>query len=142
LSNALNKDGVNRIIDANINRLKEGLRVTEEIARFILDSRALTAELKDVRQSVTRLAGRLPGGNRQLIKSRKAGEDIGRKIYGSELKRKGLPDILFANLQRAKESVRVLEEFTKLLDTKTAVKFKEIRYRIYTIEKKIASKAL
>jgi len=37
---------VGRIIDANLNRVKEGLRVCEEITRFILDNHKFTLNLK------------------------------------------------------------------------------------------------
>jgi len=43
-------------------------------------------------------------------------------------------------MQRVKESARVLEEFSKLIDRKVSVGFKNIRYGIYEIEKKIAGK--
>ncbi len=37
-----------RIIDANLNRASEGLRVIEDGVRFILDDRSFTEELKEV----------------------------------------------------------------------------------------------
>ena len=39
-----------RIIDANLNRTAEGLRVLEDIARFVLDDAALSRQLKIMRQ--------------------------------------------------------------------------------------------
>lgn len=129
---------VKRILDANINRLKEGIRVCEEICRFALKSPAATQELKRLRHAVDRSIKRLP--LKGLIRARDSGKDIGRRIYANELKRNSLSDILFANIQRAKESLRVLEEFTKLVDKKAAVEFKEIRYFLYATEKKIAGK--
>ncbi|MFH0855180.1 MAG: thiamine-phosphate pyrophosphorylase [Candidatus Omnitrophota bacterium] len=129
----------NRVIDANINRLKEGLRVCEEITRFILNNRGLTLELKKLRHeidSVTRgLAPRI-----LLLKERMPGADVGRSLRGNELKRGSLKDVFFANIQRVKESTRVLEEFSKLINVNSALKFKRIRYKIYEIEKKTAEK--
>ena len=49
--------GFNRIIDANLNRSREGLRVCEEVARFHLSSPQLTRELKSVRHAVNALQG-------------------------------------------------------------------------------------
>ena len=126
-----------RVIDANINRAKEGLRVCEEITRFILDNRALTAEFKRIRHKSDAILKYLPG-NTELFKERKSEFDVGRKIYANELKRENYQDIFFANIQRVKESVRVLEEFTKLINKGTAVKFKELRYDIYALEKRVA----
>jgi thiamine-phosphate pyrophosphorylase len=132
--------GVNRIIDANINRAKEGLRVCEEITRFVLDNRAMTCELKNIRHEIDAAVKELPGSFQKRLEARRSSEDVGREIYANELKRKNLGDIFFANMQRAKESVRVLEEFTKLINTRSAVKFKRIRYEIYSIEKKVVGK--
>lgn len=129
-----------RIIDANINRSKEGLRVCEEVARFILDSRALTQELKKVRHKISALSGRLPGSLSDLLEVRNSRKDVGIRIYVNELERQDPRDIFFANMQRVKESVRVLEEFSKLSDKKLAVEFKNIRYGIYDIEKKAAKR--
>jgi thiamine-phosphate pyrophosphorylase len=131
---------INRILDANINRLKEGLRVCEEIARFILNSRSLTSELKSLRHRVDSLTHRLPR-NLKLLKARNSLEDIGRNIHHpNELKRKNYTDIFLANMQRIKESIRVLEEFSKLIDTDIALQFKKIRYSAYELEKKILRK--
>jgi thiamine-phosphate pyrophosphorylase len=132
-------NAINRIIDANINRSKEGLRVCEEITRFILDNRNLTSDFKQIRHRIDRLVKRL-ATNINIIRERKSLQDVGRKIYINELKRKSLQDVFFANIQRVKESIRVLEEFSKLKNIHIAIKFKEIRYDIYEIEKKVAQK--
>lgn len=131
--------GVGRIIDANINRLKEGLRVCEEICRFILISRGLTADIKKIRHKVDALFRELLP-SLKFIQERDALKDIGKNIYINELKRKDSRDIFFANIQRAKESTRVLEEFSKLLRKETAIKFKDIRYVLYEIEQRAAKK--
>lgn len=128
-----------RIIDANINRLKEGLRVCEEITRFILDSRQLTEELKRARHKIDLIIKLLPQ-KAVLLKERESSKDVGRQIYANELKRKNCQDVFFANIQRVKESTRVLEEFSKLIDRKISVGFKNVRYGIYELEKKIAKK--
>jgi len=128
---------IDRIIDANINRAKEGLRVCEEIVRFILNERTLTSEIKKIRHEIEGIVKNLPQA-KNLLKSRNALSDVGRDVYADELKRRNLGDIFFANIQRAKESVRVLEEFSKLINITLAIRFKRLRYRIYQIEKKIA----
>jgi thiamine-phosphate pyrophosphorylase len=131
---------INRIIDANINRAKEGLRVCEEITRFILNNRALTSEFKNIRHKIDTVVRGLPGSFLDRLEARISDRDVGQKIYGKELKRKSLADIFLANMQRVKESIRVLEEFTKLINSKCAVKFKKIRYAVYEIEKKAVKK--
>lgn len=135
-----NKQGIERILDANINRLKEGLRVCEEIFRFILDDRRLTGELKSARHSVDLLALRLNRGG-SLMRSRFSGGDVGRTLSAcGEFSRGSCRDIFCANIQRVKESLRVLEEFSKLKDARAAAGFKKARYRVYEIEKRAVLK--
>lgn len=136
-----NTDKIYRIIDANINRAKEGLRVCEEIARFILNNKEITAQLKSARHKIDNAAGALPK-TIDLIRHRNIRADAGKNINTGELNRNNLSDIYFANMQRAKESIRALEEFSKLINTKAAVEFKKIRYFIYEIEKKAAKKVV
>jgi thiamine-phosphate pyrophosphorylase len=128
-----------RVIDANTNRAKERLRVCEEISRFVLNSPGLTLSLKRIRHRIGPLTARL-AGRQSLFAARRAFCDAGKKIYVNELKRESLADIFFANIQRVKESVRVLEEFAKLRDKSAAVNFKKIRYEVYELEKKILPK--
>ncbi len=128
--------GINRILDANLNRASEGLRVCEEITRFILENHAKTLYLKKIRHEIRSLAKALPA-RINLIKDRNAREDTGKNIYVNELKRKNIRDIFLANIQRVKESIRVLEEFSKLTNIRIAIRFKKIRYNIYEIEKLI-----
>jgi len=132
--------GIDRIIDANINRIKEGLRVCEEITRFILNNRTLTSEFKKIRHEIDAIVKRLPYSSLDLLSARKSLKDIGRGLYINELKRKDFKDIFFANIQRTKESIRVLEEFTKLINKNLAIKFKKLRYDIYEIEKRAVKK--
>ncbi len=43
---------VERLIDANINRLKEGLRVVEDICRYIHNDRNITSKIKELRHKL------------------------------------------------------------------------------------------
>ena len=132
-------NGVNRIFDANINRAKEGLRVCEEIARFSLNNKPLTQDLKNFRHRINLILKNIPSSFR-FLKYRRSLSDIGSNIFANELKRKNIQDIFFANIARVKESIRVLEEFSKLKNIKCAIQFKRLRYGIYEIEKKAAGK--
>ncbi|MDD3087611.1 MAG: thiamine-phosphate pyrophosphorylase [Candidatus Omnitrophica bacterium] len=127
---------LNRIIDANINRAKEGLRVCEDITRFILDNRQFTSALKRIRHRLSFLSDSLMP-KALLLKERSSVDDVGRFLKADELKRSGIGDIFLANIQRAKESIRVLEECSKLINVKAALGFKELRYKTYEIEKKV-----
>ena len=127
-----------RIVDANFNRAKEGLRVCEDICRFVIDSKSLTRNFKDVRHDLTEIISSLKF--KTVIFARDIVGDIGKGSTVSEFKREKLFDVFVANSQRAKESVRVLEEFSKLLDIKLAQKLKSLRYKIYAYEKKVIEK--
>ncbi|MDD5692824.1 MAG: thiamine-phosphate pyrophosphorylase [Candidatus Omnitrophica bacterium] len=133
--NDLRNNNVHRIIDANLNRVKEGLRVCEEITRFVLDDRKLTALFKFYRHQIDAIVKKVYLSSR-LLEERSSACDVGRRNSRSELQRAGLRDIFWANIQRVKESLRVLEEFSKLKNKQAALRFKEIRYKVYEIEKK------
>lgn len=125
-----------RIIDANLNRLREALRVCEEVTRFILNDKRYTEKIKRIRHSVftaIRKSSKLDYSS--LVSSRDSKRDIGKHTISNELKRGGWVDILSANMQRAKESLRVLEEFSKVLDADASLRFKRIRFSVYSLEK-------
>jgi thiamine-phosphate pyrophosphorylase len=141
LSRPCEANKISRVIDANLNRVKEGLRVCEEVARFILDDRSLTAGFKALRHRVDLAAAGCPGRD-ELLESRASRKDVGRTVssVAGEFKRSGYRDIFLANIQRVKESIRVLEEFSKLNRVDAALKFKALRYDVYELEKKVIKK--
>ena len=124
-----------RILDANFNRTKEGLRVCEDLCRYIWDQRTLTRAYKDVRHDLT---GIIAGLNIQkALEARHIQGDVGRATSVSESKRKDINAVFWANSQRVKESLRVLEEVTKLLDAGVSFKLKALRYKVYALEQKV-----
>lgn len=130
------KGNIYRVVDVNINRAREGLRVVEEICRFCLNSPSLSKELKNLRHRISKTVD--PA---MLIKYRDSESDIGRKIsFDKNLKTAKISGILIANLVRAQESVRVLEEFSKLVDPSLPGIYKAVRFELYDIEKKILKK--
>ena len=129
-----------RIIDANLNRVKEGLRVCEDISRFGLDSVQTTAQFKQIRLRISGAIQLLGIGASELLKSRNIQKDVGKKTAKAELLRRNFQDVFFANIQRVKESIRVLEEFTKIYNRKASRYFKNIRYSIYHLEKLVIAK--
>jgi thiamine-phosphate pyrophosphorylase len=129
-----------RIIDANYNRLKEGLRVCEDIIRFNFEDKNLTKSYKDIRHKTTEALKILKINSKTLFDSRDSKKDVGKKTTENELNKKTLEDLFLSNLQRAKESFRVLEEVSKLINKKAALKFKGLRYNLYELEKKTFKK--
>lgn len=128
------EDKIYRIIDANINRAMEGLRVCEETVRFILGDKKLTLLFKDLRGDLKKSIKNIPRG--KLLIGRKSKEDVGRKLYiGQEKHRPNIKSIFKANIKRSQEATRVLEEFIKLINPKLGKSFKNIRFKLYDAEK-------
>jgi hypothetical protein len=128
--------GVYRIIDANLNRVMEGIRVCEDITRFASDNNErLTLKLKDLRHEVFNAIKDLRNEHlKELVSSRDL-HDVGIRSTESEMSRDNLVDLFLANTQRGKESLRVLEEVLKLFDQNLSQKFKKFRFKLYEIEK-------
>jgi len=120
-----------RILDANLNRLREGLRVLEDIRRYGFDDQPLAFKLKALRHEA-----RLPDGF-ALLHARDIQNDVLKTTTHSEASRASLEGIALANIKRAQESARVLEELLKLEDSAQAERFKQIRYALYDIEKSL-----
>ena len=120
-----------RIIDANLNRLREGIRVVEDIERYINNNKKLSSKLKSLRHQAR------VDNFKDLLQSRDAQNDVLKPSIDAELKRSSLESIKIANLKRAQESSRVLEEMLKLDNGKKSEIFKHIRYELYTIEKEV-----
>jgi len=120
-----------RVIDANLNRLKEGIRVVEDIMRYRDNNQALAKKLKSLRHLVRF------DDIQALLKNRDSINDVLRSSIASELQRADINSILIANFKRAQESSRVLEELFKLQDPKQSENFKSIRYSLYNLEKEI-----
>ena len=135
---SLSKKGTFRIIDANFNRAKEGLRVCEDISRFIMDAGDLTKIYKGIRHQLTDCIRSLE--LKELVHARDIERDVGKTSTPAEARREKIEDIFYANSQRVKESIRVLEEFSKLFQKKTAQKLKEIRYKVYGLERKMVER--
>jgi thiamine-phosphate pyrophosphorylase len=70
--------------------------------------------------------------------SRDSMGDIGGKaITESEKRRADLSSVIQSNCSRAAESVRVFEEFSKLLSKRHAASWKKLRFHVYSVEKEL-----
>jgi len=118
-----------RIIDANLNRLKEGIRVIEDIYRFFYNKQKSAKALKELRHLAT------IENYDKLLDARDIQNDVLKKSLNSENIRRNVTDILISNFKRAEEASRVLEEIFKIIDMQQSEKFKSIRYTLYNLEK-------
>jgi len=120
-----------RVIDANLNRLKEGVRVVEDILRYRDNNKELSSQLKALRHKAR------INETKELLEYRDSINDVLRSSTKSEQNRTDVTSILSANFKRAQESARVLEELYKLDNIGYSENFKHIRYELYNLEKKI-----
>ena len=117
-----------RLIDANLNRLREGIGVVEDIFRYIYNNKEISTKLKSLRH-IARTKNYY-----ELLETRDVENDVLRESIKSEQNREDLNSILIANFKRAQESSRVLEELTKLSSIEDSENFKYIRYELYNLE--------
>jgi thiamine-phosphate pyrophosphorylase len=126
-----------RIIDANYNRGREGLRVAEEFCRFALDNPQLSGRCKEIRHKLSGLIAKID--SQRLIVSRDTENDVGCDVKIAEaMKRQSLEDCVTAGLARTAEAIRAITESVAIIDAELAQEFEKIRYECYTIEKDIS----
>jgi thiamine-phosphate pyrophosphorylase len=123
-----------RILDANLDRAREGLRIIEEWCRFGLDDVRLTEECKGLRQELA--SWHRP----ELRAARDTPGDAGTALtHPNEAARSSVQQVLLANLGRVQEALRVLEEYGKVYDPAMGMAFKQMRYRVYTLDSTLMS---
>ena len=125
----LHSEKIERLLDANLNRLKEGIRVVEDINRYIYDDSSLSSALKTLRHKLQQAY------SQERLAYRDIENDVLKETISSELKRSNIDDLIIANFSRTQESARVLEECFKLTNPTLSELSKEIRYELYAIEK-------
>lgn len=121
-----------RILDANLDRAREGLRIIEEWCRFGLNAPALTEECKQLRHELA--SWHTP----ELRAARDTPGDTGTELtHQREKQRASLSALLQANFCRVEEALRVLEEYGKLYHPNMGGAFKQMRYQVYTLESRM-----
>ncbi len=121
-----------RIIDANLNRACEALRVLEEIARFLLEDKNISADLKNIRHTLNSLQD---ADYAELLLARDTEGDIGVSIKNPD-KRSGIETIFKANIKRLQQALRVLAEYCP----ENFDMLENLRYKSYTLEKNMWDK--
>jgi thiamine-phosphate pyrophosphorylase len=130
-------DGLYRLIDANANRAREGLRVMEDLARFVLDDGPLVGDIKALRHALRDALDAIPGGQARMLASRDTPGDVGTSIKASgEGERSGVVDLASAAGKRVGEALRAIEEGAKALGADWAG-VERLRYAHYDLERRL-----
>ena len=120
---------VARLIDANLDRAREGLRVVEDWCRFGLEQQDLVVRLKDWRQRLGRLH------HDSYKQARSTSTDTGAGLeHPAQLDRHSPDHVVAANCARVQEALRVLEEYGRNIDPALAAEAAVIRYGLYDLE--------
>lgn len=123
------QSAIYRILDANLDRAREGLRIIEEWCRFGLNSEQLTGECKQLRQELALLQ------TPEIRSARDTPGDPGTELtHDREKRRSSVGHLLQVNFSRVEEALRVLEEYGKLDNPQMGSACKQMRYRVYTLE--------
>ncbi len=131
----MNRPAVFRVLDANLNRLREGLRVVEEYYRFYSEVVSTALILKELRHGVRSIEEGLP--RTELLAGRDSDHDPFRSgSEARELERSGIEELVIANIRRAQEHARVLVEYLRFFQGSPLSQIAtDILFRLYTIEK-------
>jgi thiamine-phosphate pyrophosphorylase len=126
---AFSEFAVYRILDANLDRAREGLRIIEEWCRFGLNNAQLAGDCKQLRQDLAQW-------HRDDIRAtRDTPNDPGTELtHPQEEQRSSVSQVLRANFCRVQEALRVLEEYGKIYFPEMGSACKQMRYRVYTLE--------
>ncbi len=130
-------DKIYSAIDANINRALEGLRVCEDVFRFVRRGSMISARLKSLRHEIIEAVKIFPQG--LLLRERDvAGDEIKFADTAGEKERGSVFDLARKNLRRSQEALRSIEEFFKLASPGGEQNpFQALRFTLYSLEKDI-----
>ena len=124
---------MHRILDASFNRAAEGLRVVEDFARFVLEDRHLSREVKELRHALAAAVAVSPLARRYAARDT-AGGVLPTISTPAELARTDAWHVCKASCERVKQSLRSLEEYGKCFDSLASETIESLRYRFYVVE--------
>jgi hypothetical protein len=137
----IKKQQIYRVLDANVNRLREALRVIEEYYRFIDERPIICCRLKKLRHALIDIESTLC--RRALLANRDtAGDCFADRNRPEELDRHGgLDALVTANFKRGQEACRVIEEYAKVIagagHRPLSERAKTMRFALYAFEKEL-----
>ncbi len=123
---------VYRILDANLDRAREAIRTIEEWCRFGLEDVTLCDRCKQMRQELAQWH------KEEFRRARNTPDDPATGLsHANEVRRTDVQAVLRANMGRLQEALRVLEEYSKVVDPKLGEAMKQMRYQVYTLESQL-----
>jgi len=128
-----------RLLDANINRSAEELRLLEDIARFRFDNQKISSDIRRLRHQVRDL---FKGREKELLSSRDSFHDVGVTTSSRETTdiRKDLKETVLSNFKRVQEAFRSMEEILKTKgEYQAGKKIETLRFLVYTLEPEFLS---
>lgn len=140
-----------RMIDANVNRACEGLRVMEDVARFTINDPGLSQRLRASRHDLATDTKPLLTA---LLSERDSEYDVGRHAHPPPISVQRTADtgagstadllgLLTANAKRVQQALRVIEELAKTPElslTLDSRRFQQTRFTLYAIERDLFSR--
>lgn len=124
-----------RLVDANLNRAHEGLRVCEDVVRFGLHWQRPYRRLRAIRHGLDAQLRRTGVRVAQLVGARDSRRDPGRRARSPSVA--SLQQLLVINLQRTKEALRALEEASRIFAPEATPGFQQLRFRTYDVEREL-----
>lgn len=125
-----------RILDVNLNRARESLRVIEDYARFVLENPSAAHEAKQLRHDLRAIASLL--GAADLLAARDIDADESRfNRTASEMSRGGFDSVAGAAFGRLSEAARSIAEFSKLYSQEASALAEQLRYAAYRLEQQL-----
>ncbi len=123
------------MLDANLNRCREGLRTAEDVARFVLDDAELAGALRTLRHVLT---GAFASLEAEATGWRDTPGDVGiSSKHPSADGRADVAHLAIAGVKRAQEALRVLAEVAKLESPPAAATAERVRYAAYDLERRL-----
>lgn len=133
-----------RILDVNINRVSEGLRVLEDHMRFGNNAEHSTVKIRELRHAIRSI---LKKYDSNLLVSRNTFADFGKDFahdrVNNDCKSVSVAQLCTANCKRIQEAIRSIEESLKIIgDYEASQKMQNLRFMSYALEQLFARKQL
>ena len=128
---------ISQIIDANLDRAREGLRVIEDWCRYVLREKELVITLKDWRHQLALFHRPFYRNSRSISLDPGVG-----LTHPEQTDRIHSEQIIIANSSRVQEALRVIEEFSRINDPELSKTASIIRYGTYQIEQELLNKSI